>query len=137
MIFTLPALRGQSVKQRLRLLQIKRVEAFTEPAVDRSEKIAGRIPLALIAPEPRHAHRSTQFPGLCLLRSRNGKRTLEIRLRFHRVPLERRERDFSCYTIDLGFPPPFLGCFNLRHRFADAAPSVTELAKSRISSRQI
>ena len=40
-------------------LQIERVEALGEPAVDRSEKIAGLIPLALIAPEPRHAPRRT------------------------------------------------------------------------------
>jgi hypothetical protein len=34
------------------LLQIKRVEALREPAIDRSEKLAG-IPLALVTPEPR------------------------------------------------------------------------------------
>jgi len=39
----------QLIKQGLGLLQIERVEALGEPAVDRSEKIAGRIPLALIA----------------------------------------------------------------------------------------
>src|SRR4029077_5302880 len=38
------------------LLQIARVEAFGEPAVDRSEKIASLIPLTLIAPEPRHTN---------------------------------------------------------------------------------
>jgi hypothetical protein len=43
----------QLVEQRLGLLQIARVEAFSEPAVDRSEKIAGFIPLPLITPEPR------------------------------------------------------------------------------------
>jgi hypothetical protein len=43
----------QFVQQRLSLFQIERVEAFGEPAVDWSEKIAGLVPLALIAPEPR------------------------------------------------------------------------------------
>jgi hypothetical protein len=38
---------GQLVEQSLRLLQIERVEAFGEPAVDRSEKLASLIPLAL------------------------------------------------------------------------------------------
>jgi len=47
----------QRVEQRLGLLQIERVEAFGEPAVKRSKKIASRIPFALIAPKPRHAHR--------------------------------------------------------------------------------
>ena len=42
----------QLVKQRLGVLQIERVEAFGEPAVERSERIAGLIPLALIALEP-------------------------------------------------------------------------------------
>jgi TolB-like protein len=42
------------LQQRLCLFQIARVEAFGKPAVDRSGKIAGLIPLTLIAPEPRH-----------------------------------------------------------------------------------
>jgi hypothetical protein len=29
------------------------------------EKLAGLLPLALIAQEPRHAHRRAQFAGLC------------------------------------------------------------------------
>ena len=41
------------IEQSLGLFQIEGVEALGEPAIDRSEKIAGRIPLALIAPEPR------------------------------------------------------------------------------------
>jgi hypothetical protein len=40
----------QLVEQRLGLLQIERVEAFNEPAVDRSEYVTGLVPLALIAP---------------------------------------------------------------------------------------
>jgi hypothetical protein len=44
---------GQLVEQHLRLFQIERVEAFGEPAVDRSEKLAGLLLLALVAPEPR------------------------------------------------------------------------------------
>jgi hypothetical protein len=61
---------GQLIEQRLGLLQIARVEALGEPVVDRSEKIAGLIPLALIAPEARHAHRGAKFPGFCLLCTR-------------------------------------------------------------------
>jgi hypothetical protein len=58
----------------LRLLQIERVEAFDAPAVDQSEKIAGLLPLALIAVEPRDADRRAQFPRLCLLNAGNRKR---------------------------------------------------------------
>ena len=42
--------RAQLVEQRLRLFEVERVETLSEPAVDRGEKIAGLIPLALIAP---------------------------------------------------------------------------------------
>ena len=40
----------QLFEQDLGLLQVEHVEAFGEPAVDRGEKIAGLIPLALSAP---------------------------------------------------------------------------------------
>ena len=56
----------QLVEQFLSLFQIESVEALGGAAVDRSEKLAGFIPLALIAPEPRHANRRA-FPGPCLL----------------------------------------------------------------------
>ena len=49
--------RRQLGQQGLGLLEIERVEAFGEPAVDRSEKVARLTPLSLIAPKPRHAHR--------------------------------------------------------------------------------
>jgi hypothetical protein len=39
---------GQLIKQRPRFLQIARVNPFGEPAVDRSEKLAGRIALVLL-----------------------------------------------------------------------------------------
>ena len=35
--------------------------------------------LALTAPEPRHAHRRAQLPGLCLLLARDRQRTLKRR----------------------------------------------------------
>jgi hypothetical protein len=38
----------QLLQQCLRLLQIERVEAFSEPAIDRCEQIARLIPLALV-----------------------------------------------------------------------------------------
>ena len=50
-----------------------------EPAVDRGEKVAGLVPLALIAPEPRHAHRRAKLPGFGLLLARNSERAFEMR----------------------------------------------------------
>jgi hypothetical protein len=55
--------RGHLVEQRLSLFQIERVETFGEPAVDRRKKIASFIPLALVAPEPRHAHSLVVLPN--------------------------------------------------------------------------
>jgi hypothetical protein len=45
----------QLIEQGLGLLQVAVIEAFGEPAVERSKKIAGLIPPALIAPQPRAA----------------------------------------------------------------------------------
>jgi hypothetical protein len=47
-----------------RLFQIARVEAFGEPAVNRSEKIAGLLPFALIVPEPGEWTRQHATPVL-------------------------------------------------------------------------
>jgi hypothetical protein len=60
----LGALSRQLLQQRLSLFQIERVEAFGKPAVHRSKQIAILIPLALIAPEPRHARRRAE-EGVC------------------------------------------------------------------------
>ena len=38
-------------QQRLRVLQIRRIEAFGEPIVDRTEQITGFCAFALVAPE--------------------------------------------------------------------------------------
>src|SRR5215472_6948198 len=59
---------GQFIQQRLSLFQIRRVEPFGEPGVDRPEQVAGFGGAALIALEPRKAYGSAQFPELGLLR---------------------------------------------------------------------
>ena len=107
---------------------------FGEPAVGRSEKLASLIPLALIAPEPRHAHCGAEFPGLRLLRSATSKRAVEIPLRFRCIGRWRLQRDFARHAIDLGFRPLFLGRFYRCYGFADAAPSVIKSVKLRVSN---
>src|SRR5258708_25330941 len=42
----------QLIQQRLRLLEVRRVEAFREPALDRSKEGAGFRSLSLVAPNP-------------------------------------------------------------------------------------
>ena len=105
------AFRRQLVQQRLRLLQIERVEPFSEPAVDRSEQFASLLRLALVTPEAREAHCGAEFPGFGLLLARDRECTLEIRFSFRRIRFRRLQRDFPCNAIDLGLVPPFLGGF--------------------------
>ena len=59
---------GQLVEKRLRFLQIASVKPLFKPTVDRSEKLASLIPLALTAQEPRHAHCRAEFQDLLLCR---------------------------------------------------------------------
>jgi hypothetical protein len=65
---------ANSVKERLSVPQIARIEPFGEPAGDRSEKLARLILLALVAPKPRHAHCDAQFPGFCFLLGSSRRR---------------------------------------------------------------
>jgi len=58
----------QFVEQSPGLLQIGRVEALGEPAVDRHERVAGSGAFSLVAPHPRHARRRAQLERF--LRSR-------------------------------------------------------------------
>src|SRR5947199_688388 len=54
-------------QQRLRLLQIGRVEPLGEPAVDRGQEVAGFGAAALVMKQPGEAHTGTQFPDFGLL----------------------------------------------------------------------
>jgi len=57
----------QLLQQRLCLLQIGRVKAFGEPAVDRGEEVAGFGAAVLVAAHPSEAHGGAQFPEFGLL----------------------------------------------------------------------
>ena len=114
--------------------------SVSKPSVNqpyyRSEQVAGLLALALIAPEPRHAHRRAQFPGLCSLLVRDCECAVEIGLRFRGIRLWRFQHDFSGEAIDLGLEQPLLGYFDRGHRLGDTVPSVTKLAEFR-GARQI
>jgi len=62
-------------------------------------ELASLIPLALIAPEPRHAHRDAKLPGFCLLCTCNRERALKIRFRFLSIVFRQLERDFAGNAI--------------------------------------
>ena len=101
--------------------------------MNRREMIAAFLTLALISPQPRHAHRCAQFPGLCLLRTRNRERTLETFFRFDGIRLRRQELNLAGHAMDIGFLPSFLGYFRRRYCFANAPPSILELAEGGMS----
>jgi hypothetical protein len=97
---------AQLVEQRLALIR----SGVSKPSVNKQnprKKIASLIPLALVAPQLRHADRRAQLPRLCLLPTRNRERTLAVRLRFRCIRLRRHQNDFAGNAIDLGFAPPF------------------------------
>jgi hypothetical protein len=75
----------QLVEQRLRLLQIARIEPLRKPPVNRSEQFASLLLLALVTPEARKAHGGAEFPGFGLLLTRNGQGALKIILSFGRI----------------------------------------------------
>jgi hypothetical protein len=92
--------------------------------------------LALVAPEACEAHGGAELPGFGLLLARDLQCTLEIRLRLYHIRLWRLPRDFTSHAMNLSLAPPFLRCFDRGRRFADAAPSIVELFKSRVGSSQ-
>jgi hypothetical protein len=49
-------------------------KALSEPVIDRGEKIVGLLSLTLITPQSGHARRGAQFPGFCLLLTRDRER---------------------------------------------------------------
>jgi hypothetical protein len=51
----------QSIEQRPGLLQIRGVEPFGEPAIDRRQQRMGLSPLALLLPEATEAHGGPQL----------------------------------------------------------------------------
>jgi hypothetical protein len=83
------------------------------------------------------AHCRAQFPGLRLLLTRDCEGTLEIRLCFRGIRLRRPDCDFPGNAMHLGLAPAFLARSDQGCGFANAAPSVIELAKLRIGARQI
>ena len=71
----------QLFQQCPRLLQIARVETFSEPAVDRSEQFARLLHFTLVAPEACEAHGGAELlPGFGLLLVCDRERTVEIAL---------------------------------------------------------
>src|SRR2546425_6058641 len=71
------SLSHQCLQQRLGLLQVGRVKALGEPAIDRPQEVTGLIPLALLLPQPCQARGRAQLPGHGLLMASDGQSLLE------------------------------------------------------------
>jgi hypothetical protein len=81
-----------------------------------------------MAPQPRHAHRRPQFPRPRLLLTYNREHTLKASFRFPRIRPDQINRNSPGNAIYVGFAQFFFGRFNCRHRSANAAQSIIELA---------
>jgi hypothetical protein len=125
------------VEQRFRLLQIAGVEPLSEPRVNWIQQLPRLLHLALVAPEAGETYGGSESPRLGSLLAGDREGALEIRFGFRHIRLRRQQRDFSRYSIDLGFVPSFLGCLDGRHRFANAPPGAVEMTDVRIGPRQI
>ena len=72
----------QFFEQRLRLLQIRRVKPFSEPAVDLLQHLPGFFLLALALPQPRQVHHRPQLQRLRTLLAGNFDGLLKIPFSF-------------------------------------------------------
>ena len=80
-----PVLSFQLPQQRLRLLEIRRVKAFREPAIEQGEELVGLCALTLLLPQTAEAHGGAQFPRRGLLLARHGEGLLETGVRLRRI----------------------------------------------------
>jgi hypothetical protein len=85
-----------------RVLQIPRVEAFGEPAVDGGEEGAGSVALALALPEPRQTDRGPQLEQLGLLPLGDLQGSAEERLRLRGRIGVSVEEDLRPQSVELG-----------------------------------
>ena len=103
-LFVIP----QLLQQRLRLLEVGRVKALREPAIDRRQQITGFGLLALLLPQATQAHGGPQLQRFGLLPAGDVQGPLQpgfrLRLRRPRLPQEQDAPE----AIDFRFPPAFL-----------------------------
>src|SRR4029077_21187483 len=108
----------------LRLFQIARVKPFREPAVDRSEKLASLIALALIAPEAREAGGGAKLQGSRRLLA--GCLDGQLKGRSSIGKLTYIASDFTTNEMILRFPDPFIKTLNHRHGIVERSSCLSE-----------
>src|SRR5262245_35175875 len=95
----------QLCQQRLRLLQIARVETLSEPPEHRSQQFARLLHLALVAPEAGEAHCGAQLKRLGILTLGDSQRLVETSLGRRPILARLRKQHFAFETMKLGVPP--------------------------------
>jgi len=63
---------GQFVEQHLGLFEVGGIDAFGEPPEDWGEQDSRLLRPALLSAQAGEAHRTAQFPGLCVLPAGDG-----------------------------------------------------------------
>src|SRR5713101_5911836 len=76
------ALGSQLLEQRLRLLQICRIKALGEPAVDWRQQLAGRGAFTLALPQASQTHGGAEFEGFGLLAAGDSEGLTKAGVRF-------------------------------------------------------
>ena len=79
---------------------------------------------------------AARVPRTLLAAAAHCERALVIRLGFRLIGLGDLSAISPAVRL-LSLVPPFIRCFDRRDRFANAAPSVVELADFRMGTRQI
>jgi hypothetical protein len=103
-----PVFSFQLCQQRLRLLEVGRVKALGEPAINQCQERVRFVPLGLLLPEARQAHGGPERQRLLLLAGGDIQSPLQPGFRFRlRCPWLPQKQDAPQAT-DFRFPPAFL-----------------------------
>src|SRR5262245_50682562 len=112
---------SQRLKQRLGLLEIGRVKALVEPAVDRRQQCMRLGPLALLLPQARQTRRRPQLPRLGLLATGNGEGLLEAGFRLGRIWGGLAQEEFALEPIRLRQQVTLPACLRRRKHLGQQA----------------
>ena len=123
---------SQSLEQGLGVLQIGRIEAFSEPIEQRGQQIIGFCIPALVAPEAGEADRGAEFEefGRLTLGERCGPAKQVLRL--HRIALSSSNYKFAPTAVQLGAAPCFTGLGHNAQSRIDCAKGILATSISRV-----
>src|SRR5262245_60723719 len=92
------------VEQRLRLFKIRGVEAFSEPAIDGAEKVAGLGMAAMVTAQPGEAHGGAQFVAPCALLAGDREGGAERVLGLRRIGVRQPTGELAAQAMNFCVP---------------------------------